>query len=327
MFHLIAKQGPNTPPLAASSHPGHRSGIQKNLVLDSGLRRNDDRYPWLVTGWFIVSCQSCQNIEVFMFENEFEIACMAARGAGSVLKEHFGKPHQIVKKGVIDLVTEADLAAEKTILKLLQDHFPEDNILSEEAGERDMASDRVWIVDPLDGTTNFAHGFPFFAVSIGLEVAKEIVLGVVYNPYMEELFTARLGKGALLNGRQIHVSNASSLGESLTVTGFPYDIRSRSNRIFERFQRMVVSCQGVRRAGSAAIDLCYVAAGKFDGLWEENLKPWDTAAGAIMVKEAGGTLSNFEGEPFNPYVESVVAGNTLIHGEIVGTLQISKLTS
>ena len=256
-----------------------------------------------------------------MFEKEFDIAGMAVRAAGALLKESFGKAHQIVKKGEVDLVTEADLAAETTILEILQSHFPQDNILSEEAGEHDMASERIWIVDPLDGTTNFAHGFPFFAVSIGLEVAKEIVLGVVYSPIMEEFFHARLGMGAFLNDKPIHVSNASALSESLLSTGFPYDIRKRPNRIFEQFQRMVLRSQGVRRAGSAAIDLCYVAAGKFDGLWEENLKPWDTAAGAIIVKEAGGTVSNFEGGPFSPYVDSVVAGNPLIHREIVRTLQ------
>ena len=255
-----------------------------------------------------------------MFDREFDIAGMAARAAGAVLKEHFGKSHQIVKKGEIDLVTEADLAAETTILEILQPHFPQDNILSEEAGDQDIVSSRIWIVDPLDGTTNFAHGFPFFAVSIALEVDKEIVLGVVYCPVLEEFFHARLGKGAFLNGRPIRVSRASELRESLMATGFPYDIRERPRRIFDRFQRMVVSSQGIRRAGAAAIDLCYVAAGKLDGFWEEDLKPWDTAAGALMVREAGGILSNFEEKPFNPYMKSVVAGNPLIQREILKIL-------
>ena len=217
-------------------------------------------------------------------------------------------------------MTEADLAAETTILEMLQSHFPQDNILSEEGGDQDRVSSRTWIVDPLDGTTNFAHGFPFFAVSIALEVEKEIVLGVVYSPVLEEFFHARLGKGAFLNDRPIHVSRASELRESLVATGFPYDIRKRSNLIFERFQRMVRGSQGIRRAGAAAIDLCYVAAGKLDGFWEENLKPWDTAAGALIVKEAGGILSNFEGKPFSPYMKSVVAGNPLIQREIVKML-------
>ena len=255
-----------------------------------------------------------------MYKKEFDIACEAARAAGTLLKESFGKAHRIEKKGEIDLVTEADLAAETTILEILGSHFPEDNILSEEAGDQDLASSRTWIVDPLDGTTNFAHGFPFFAVSIALETAGEIVLGVVYSPIMEEFFHARLGKGAYLNEKPIHVSSASELRESLVATGFPYDIRKRPTRIFDRFQRMVRGSQGIRRAGAAAIDLCYVAAGRLDGYWEENLKPWDTAAGLLMVKEAGGTLTNFEGEPFNPYMQSVVAGNPSIHGEIVRTL-------
>ena len=255
-----------------------------------------------------------------MFEKEFDIAGTAARAAGAVLKERFGKAHEIVKKGAIDLVTEADLAAETTILEILQSHFPQDNILSEEAGDQDIVSSRTWIVDPLDGTTNFAHGFPFFAVSIALEEAEEILLGVVYCPILEEFFHARLGKGAFLNDRPIHVSRASELGESLMATGFPYDIRERACRIFDRFQRMVVSSQGIRRAGAAAIDLCYVAAGKLDGFWEEDLKPWDTAAGALIVQEAGGTLSNFEGESYNPYMKSVVAGNPVIQREIVKML-------
>ena len=255
-----------------------------------------------------------------MYENEREVAGRAARSAGELLKHKFGKVHHIVKKGDIDLVTEADLAAEEIILKMLRNHFPKDNILSEEAGARDLSSARTWVVDPLDGTTNFAHGFPFFAVSIALEIDKEMVLGIVYNPFMGEFFEARKGQGAFLNGRPIHVSNARNLSESLLATGFPYDIRERSNRIFERFRNMVVGSRGVRRAGSAAIDLCYVAAGRLDGLWEENLKPWDTAAGAVIVLEAGGKLSTCEGRVFTPYLQSVVACSPMIHGDMVKTL-------
>ncbi len=242
--------------------------------------------------------------------------------AGVVLKERFGKSHEISKKGEIDLVTESDLAAETTVLKILRDCFPDDNILSEEAGNQDIISPRTWIVDPLDGTTNFAHGFPFFAVSIALEVRKEIVLGVVYNPVLQELFHARVQKGAFLNGKQIRVSNVAEMREALVATGFPYDIRDRSNRIFDRFQRMVRGSQGVRRAGAAALDLCYVAAGKLDGFWEENLKPWDTAAGSVIVLEAGGVLSDFEGGPFDRYKQSVVAGNPFIQKEMLKVLAV-----
>jgi len=256
----------------------------------------------------------------YMYENEREIASMAARSAGEVLKEKFGKVQRIVKKGEIDLVTEADLAAEKIVLEILRNHFPKDNILSEEAGAHDQSSHRTWVVDPLDGTTNFAHGFPFFAVSIALEVDAEIVLGIVYNPFMDEFFEACTGEGAFLNGGPIHVSDASNLGESLLATGFPYDIRERSNRLFDQFRAMVVRSQGVRRAGSAAIDLCYVAAGRLDGFWEENLKPWDTAAGAVIVLEAGGKLSTCEGQAFTPYRKSVIACTPVIHGEMIKTL-------
>ena len=255
-----------------------------------------------------------------MYENEREIAGRAARSAGAVLKQKIGKVHDIIKKGEIDLVTEADLAAEEIILKMLRNHFPKDNILSEEAGARDVSSVRTWIVDPLDGTTNFAHGFPFFAVSIALEIEKEIVLGIVYNPFMGEFFEAQKGQGAFLNDSPIHVSDARNLNESLLATGFPYDIRERSNRIFERFKAMVVSCQGVRRGGSAAVDMCYVAAGRLDGHWEENLKPWDTAAGVVIVSEAGGRLSTFDGQPFTPYQKSVIACTPMIHGDMVEAL-------
>ena len=252
-----------------------------------------------------------------MYENECEIASRAARSAGEVLKEKFGKVQHIVKKGEIDLVTEADLAAEEIILRMLYNHFPKDNILSEEAGIRDGSSGRNWIVDPLDGTTNFAHGFPLFGVSIALEVEKEIVLGIVYNPFMGEFFEAQKGQGAFLNGSPIHVSNARKLSDSLVSTGFPYDIRERSNRIFERFKTMVVSSQGVRRGGSAAVDMCYVAAGRLDGHWEENLKPWDTAGAMVIVLEAGGTLTTCEGAPFTPYLKSVVACTPMIHGDMI----------
>lgn len=260
-----------------------------------------------------------------MYEHEREIAARAARSAGEVLKEKFGKVQHIIKKGEIDLVTDADLAAEKIVLEELRSHFPMDNILSEEAGLKDGSSERNWIIDPLDGTTNFAHGFPFFAVSIALEVNKNIVLGIVYNPFMGEFFEAQKGRGAFLNGTPIHVSNARKLSDALLSTGFPYDIRERSNRIFERFKTMVVSSQGVRRGGSAAVDLCYVAAGRLDAHWEENLKPWDTAGASVIVLEAGGKLTTCEGLPFTPYLKSVVACTPMIHGEMIETLNTETI--
>lgn len=256
-----------------------------------------------------------------MLENEREVAGRAAKAAGEILKGKLGKVHHIGRKGEIDLVTEADLAAEKIILRMLNNHFPKDNILSEEAGAHEGSSSRTWIIDPLDGTTNFAHGFPFFAVSIGLEIEGEFVLGIVYNPFMNEFFEARKGRGAFLNRKPISVSHARNLRESLLATGFPYDIQERGNRIFERFRTMALSSQGIRRAGSAAIDMCYVAAGRLDGLWEENLKPWDTAAGAVIVLEAGGLLSTFEGQAFTPYGTSLVACTPLIHTEMLKALK------
>ena len=252
-----------------------------------------------------------------MFEKESAVAREAAREAGKVLMRMMGNAHHIVKKGEIDLVTEADLAAENTVLEIVGRNFPRDNLLSEEAGRRDEASQRTWLIDPLDGTTNYAHGFPFFAVSIALVIEREVVLGVVYNPYMDEFFEAAKGEGAYLNGDRLQVSGALLLQDSLLATGFPYDIHERPEGVVGLLEKMIVRAQGVRRLGSAALDLCYVAAGSLDGFWEEDLKPWDTAAGDVILREAGGRLTNFEGEPYTPYLESVVASNGLIHDEMI----------
>lgn len=255
-----------------------------------------------------------------MFKKESAVAREAARAAGKILSRMLGNTHHIVKKGEIDLVTEADLAAEKIILEIVGHNFPKDNILSEEAGRRDEASNRTWLIDPLDGTTNFAHRFPFFAVSIALEIESEVVLGVVYNPYMNEFFEAAKGKGAYLNGETLRVSATTALQESLLATGFPYDVHERSEGVLKLLEKMIVRAQGIRRLGSAALDLCYVAAGRLDGFWEESLKPWDTGAGDIIVREAEGRLTTFGGEPYNPYLGSVVASNGLIHDEMLEVL-------
>jgi len=245
-----------------------------------------------------------------MFENESAVAREAARAAGKILRRMLGNVHHITKKGEIDLVTEADLAAEKIILEIVGNKFPKDNILAEEAGKRDEASNRTWLIDPLDGTTNFAHRFPFFAVSIALEIENEVVLGVVYNPYMNEFFEASKGKGAYLNDEPLRVSGSTTLQESLLATGFPYNVYERPENVVGLLKKMIVRAQGIRRLGSAALDLCYVAAGRLDGFWEEGLKPWDTGAGDIILREAGGRL-------YNPYLGSVVASNGLIHDEMV----------
>jgi len=256
-----------------------------------------------------------------MWKKELNVAKEAAKNAGEILCRLFGKVSHITKKGNIDLVTEADFQAEKTIMEIIRRNFPQDNILAEEAGRHAHSSERTWIIDPLDGTTNFVHGFPFFAVSIALEFREKTVLGVVHNPFMGELFEAVESTGAFLNRRPIEVSRTKTLSEALLATGFPYDIHDRVKTIMQLFEKMVVKAQGVRRPGSAAIDMCYVAAGRLDGFWEQNLKPWDTAAGSVIVEEAGGKLSTFQGEIFSPYLDSVVAANPYIHRAMIAVLK------
>jgi myo-inositol-1(or 4)-monophosphatase len=255
-----------------------------------------------------------------MWEKEIKIARQAAKEAGTILNLMFGQVNQIKKKSKIDLVTEADLQSEKTILRIISRNFPHDSILTEEGGGHNHLPERVWIVDPLDGTTNFAHTFPVFAISIALEFRRELVLGVVYNPYTDEHFEAVKGKGAFFNQKPIKVSQTKKLQDALLATGFPYDVHENPQRVMELFQRMIVLAQGVRRPGSAAIDLCYVAAGQFDGFWEERLKPWDAAAGALIVDEAGGKLTTYEGDPYTPYLNSIVAANPFIHKAMVEAL-------
>ncbi|MFH1349796.1 MAG: inositol monophosphatase family protein [Pseudomonadota bacterium] len=255
-----------------------------------------------------------------MLEKELNVARRAAREAGKALNFLFGRTIQITKKGEIDLVTEADLQAEKIILGIISHSFPQDSIMTEEAGEYHLLPNRKWIIDPLDGTTNFAHTFPLFAISIALEIKGEVVLGIVTIPYMAECFEAVKGMGALLNEKPIGVSSTKEIGEALLATGFPYDVHEKPDRVMALFKKMIVLSQGVRRPGSAAIDLCYVAAGRFDGFWEEGLKPWDTAAGSIIVKEAGGRVTTYKGKPYSPYQENIIASNPFIHASMLKAL-------
>lgn len=255
-----------------------------------------------------------------MWKKEMEVARKAAEEAGKILTDRFGQVKKIEKKGDIDLVTEADIQSENTILNIIARHFPRDSVLTEEAGELTQLPERVWIIDPLDGTTNYAHAFPFFAISIAMEFEKECVLGVVCNPYTGEFFEAAKGSGARLNGRRIHVSQTKTLQDALLVTGFPYDVQENPQGVIECFQKMLVRAQGVRRPGSAALDLCYVASGVFDGYWEQRLHPWDTAAGAVIVKEAGGIITTFKNEAYTPYHPSIVAANPFIHKAIIEAL-------
>ena len=257
-----------------------------------------------------------------MWDKEISIARSAAQGAGRILKRMFGNINHIEKKGEVDLVTDADLQAEKAIIDIITRHFPNDTIITEESGSLHHLPHRRWIIDPLDGTTNFTHRFPFYAVSIALEIEHDIILGIVYNPQMNENFEAVKGKGAFLNDRPVTVSRVSTLNEALIATGFPYNIRDRSASIFYLFEKMLRRAQGIRRPGSASLDLCYVAAGIFDGFWEEGLKPWDTAAGGIIVREAGGQLSDYHGNPYTPYLNTIVASNARIHHAMLEILNL-----
>lgn len=253
------------------------------------------------------------------------IAVRAAKEAGALLRERFGNPGNIEHKGAIDLVTEMDRRAEELIVGLVTEHFPTHSILAEESGETTRSAaagndSARWIIDPLDGTTNYAHSFPFFSVSIALEINSTVTLGVVYNPMADELFVAEKGKGATLNGERITVSSTTTVNESLLVTGFPYDIRTSEKNNLDHFANFAVRAQAIRRAGSAALDLCYTACGRFDGYWEMKLKPWDLAAGALIVAEAGGRLSDFSSGPLDIYGLECLASNGTVHEEMLTIL-------
>ncbi len=253
-----------------------------------------------------------------------EVGTLAALAAGDLLKRRFRTVVDVRHKGVVNLVTEVDLAVEELVVSVLHREFPDHAILAEENHAEAARAPLTWIIDPLDGTTNFAHGFPLFAVSIGLEVEGELEFGVVYNPILQELFTARRGCGARLNGEGIHVSGVSDLDDSLLATGFPYDIRTSKENNLEYFAEFALRSRAVRRGGSAAMDLCYVAAGVFEGFWEIKLHPWDCAAGYLVVREAGGRVTNFRGEQGSIYEPECVATNGLIHDMMLTILRQAR---
>lgn len=260
-------------------------------------------------------------------EDFVKTAVKGVHQAGKILLENLGKVKQIDYKGEINLVTEIDQLSEKTIKKIINDRYPQHEILAEESGTtKPSASLYKWIIDPLDGTTNYAHGYPYFCVSIALEKAGKIILGVVYNPVLAELFVAKAGEGAHLNGNKIHVAATEALNRSLLATGFPYDIRESSLNNLDNFKQFIFKAQAIRRAGSAALDLCYVAMGRFDGFWELKLAPWDTAAGCLMVNEAGGKVTDFKGNKLNIYSKDseTLASNGKIHEEMVKILMTVK---
>lgn len=259
------------------------------------------------------------------FKDSFIPAMSAiAREAGALLMKHFHEGLKIEYKGEADLVTAADRASEALIRERVSKLFPSHDVLGEEQGLKDRGSEYRWYVDPLDGTTNFAHGFPVFAVSMGLEHrsadSQARIAAVVYDPTRDELFTGEQGRGAQLNNKPIHVSKIAQLKECLVATGFPSHKRHKNPNIFF-YHQITLKTHGVRRAGSAALDLCYVACGRFDAFWEFNLNPWDTAAGVLIIEEAGGRVSRFDGSPFELNSRETLASNGLVHGTLVDEFQ------
>ena len=243
-----------------------------------------------------------------------EAAVAIAREAGAILLEGYGRTHTAERKGTIDLVTEYDRRSEALILARVREHYPGHGVLAEESGAAPAtASDVRWVIDPLDGTTNFAHNYPFFCVSIAAEVDGEVVAGVVHDPTRNETFAAARGEGATLDGQPIRVSDVASLEDALLVTGFHYSIREKPEPALSLFRDFLLRAQGIRRDGSAALNQCYLACGRFDGFWESHLSPWDMAAGTLIVREAGGLVTRFDGSPMRLDGRQILASNGRLH--------------
>jgi myo-inositol-1(or 4)-monophosphatase len=251
-------------------------------------------------------------------------ATEAVLRAGAIQKERFGSRIAIAHKGEIDLVTEVDHACEAAILELIRSRFPDHDVVSEETALERTGSRHLWFVDPLDGTTNFAHGYPFFCASVALATDGQREVAAVYDPVKEELFTAQRGAGAYLNGRRLQVSSSGELLQSLLVTGFPYDVRENLARYLSLFQRFMAEARAIRRDGAAALDLSYLAAGRIDGFWEVRLSPWDVMAGALLVEEAGGRVTRFDGSPLALVPDEVVASNGALHGPMLDVLRAER---
>lgn len=244
----------------------------------------------------------------------------AARQGGAILRERFGRPHDIRFKGVIDMVTEADKASEALIAGLVRERWPEHDLVGEEGARSESVSPLRWVIDPLDGTTNFAHNLPTFAVSIGLENAGAPLLGAVYDPMRDEMFAAARGRGATLNGAPIRVSGSDVLLTSLLVTGFSYNMETRARQA-HLWQTFLTRAQAIRQTGSAALNLCYIAAGRLDGYWERGIAPWDVAAGAVILLEAGGTITDFENGPYRSDDRVVLASNGVLHQHLLDVIR------
>ena len=250
-----------------------------------------------------------------------EAAQKAARAAGKILKDNIAGKRDISYKGEINMVTEMDRLSEKIVVESLLGAFPGHGILAEEGSSVESRSGFIWVIDPLDGTTNYAHGYPVFSVSIGLERDGQTVLGVVYDPMRDELFTAIKGAGAFFNGQPISVSRNTVLIGSLLATGFPYDRTTSRQNNLDLFSALIMATQEVRRSGSASLDLCAVAAGRLDGYWELKLHPWDVAAGSLLVLEAGGRVSDFTGSRFSIHDKEIIASNGVIHDQMLEVIR------
>jgi myo-inositol-1(or 4)-monophosphatase len=249
-----------------------------------------------------------------------DFAGETAVAAGRLLIKLAGTHNEVRYKGRVNLVTAADLKSQKLIIGRIENEFPNHSFLAEESAVNDTGSEYRWVIDPLDGTTNYAHGFPFFCVSIALECKREIVMGTVYDPVREELFQAVRRGGSFLNGKRIRVTPVRKLSHSLLATGFPYDIGTTQEDNLSNYACFAKASRGIRRAGSAALDLCYVACGRLDGFWELKLSPWDTAAGKLIVEEAGGKITDFKGHKFSIYDHYIIASNRGIHNQMIKIL-------
>lgn len=245
--------------------------------------------------------------------------------AAKIAKRHLGKVGFDLKARA-NLVTKADVACQKAILKIIQKNFPQHDFLAEEDGLKNTGSAYKWVIDPIDGTTNFAHGMPHFSISVALAYKNEIILGGVYDVCMDEMFLARKGKGATLNGKKIQVSSVKKLENALLVTGFPYVREGRMEELLKRFENFIMSCHDIRRLGSAALDMCWVAAGRFDGYWEDCLNPWDISAGKLILEEAGGKVTDYAGKKWTrleTFGQQTLASNGKIHREMFDIIKRS----
>jgi myo-inositol-1(or 4)-monophosphatase len=246
-----------------------------------------------------------------------------AKEAGGVAREGFRKNMQIETKGSLtNLVTEYDKKSEETIINFVKKEFPAHSILAEESGAQEKSSEYIWVIDPIDGTTNYAHGLPIFSVSIGVQKNNETIYGVVYDVMRDMVYSAEKGSGAFCNGKKLSVSANDDLRKSVLVTGFPYNVHENPDYAFERFTSFLKIARAIRRLGSAALDMCYVAEGVFDGFWEVSLNPWDMAAGKLLIEEAGGLVTNFKGEPISIYSKQILASNKLIHENMMKILEV-----